>query len=111
MATVQNLTTFDPFKDAEDGFVDSKKENLVHIRIQKRNGRKSITTIQGMADDLDLKKLLKAFRKEFACNGTLLHDEEMGEIIQLQGDQRQNVFEFLIEEEICKKSGIKIHGF
>merc|ERR1711974_75824 len=110
MAEVANLKTYDPFADSMEGG-DARKEQLVHIRIQKRNGRKSITTIQGLADDLDTGKLLKAFRKEFNCNGTLHHDEEMGDVIQLQGDQRENVANFLIEEEICKKNGIKIHGF
>lgn len=43
----------------------------------------------------DLKKLLKAFKKEFACNGTLVDDEELGQVIQLQGDQRQKVSSFL----------------
>jgi translation initiation factor 1 len=35
----------------------------VHIRIQQRSGRKSLTTVQGLADDLDLKKILKALKK------------------------------------------------
>jgi translation initiation factor 1 len=35
----------------------------------------------------------------------------MGEILQLQGDQRNNVAKFLIEEEIAKKENVKIHGF
>ena len=45
--------------------------------------------------EYDSKKLLKAFKKEFACNGTLVDDEEMGQVIQLQGDQRQKVAGFL----------------
>jgi len=48
-----------------------------------------------LAAEYDSKKLLKAFKKEFACNGTLVDDEEMGQVIQLQGDQRQKVAGFL----------------
>ncbi|KAJ1649557.1 Eukaryotic translation initiation factor eIF-1 [Dispira simplex] len=83
----------------------------VDIRIQQRNGRKTITTIQGLPEELDFKKLLKAFKKEFACNGSITTDEELGEVIQLQGDQRRSVAEFLADEEITKKENIKIHGF
>lgn len=35
----------------------------IHIRIQQRNGRKTITTLQGVPKAFDIKKLLKAFKK------------------------------------------------
>jgi hypothetical protein len=38
-------------------------------------------------------------------------DPEMGKVVQVQGDQRQNIFNFLTQENICEKSQIKIHGF
>lgn len=38
-------------------------EDKIHIRIQQRNGRKTLTTVQGIADDYDKKKLVKAFKK------------------------------------------------
>lgn len=41
----------------------SEKHSVVHIRIQQRNGRKSLTLVQGLASDLDLKKILKALKK------------------------------------------------
>ena len=40
-----------------------EKKSKVHIRTQQRNGRKSITTVQGLDEDLDLKKICKAFKK------------------------------------------------
>ena len=84
---------------------------MVHIRIQQRNGRKSLTTVAGLADDLDLKRILKAFKTTFSCNGTVIEDEEHGDILQLQGDQRKNVAAFLVDNEICLKNEIRIHGF
>lgn len=54
--------------------------------------------------------VLKAFKKKFNCNGTIVDDPEYGQVIQLQGDQRQNVSQFLTEEGIAKKDVIKIHG-
>ena len=83
----------------------------VHIRVQQRNGRKCITTVQGMADDLDIKRITKAFKKNFSCNGNVVNDPESGEVIQLSGDQRQNVRDFLIDQEICVESQLVIHGF
>lgn len=34
----------------------------------------------------------------------------MGEVIQLQGDQRNKIFNFLVENGM-EKSSIKVHGF
>jgi translation initiation factor SUI1 len=48
--------------------------------------------------------------QEFACNGTLVDDEEMGQVIQLQGDQRVKISNFLTEEGVPKTT-IKLHGF
>ena len=48
--------------------------------------------------------------QEFACNGTLVDDEEMGQVFQLQGDQRAKIFSFLTENGIPRAS-IKLHGF
>jgi len=106
MSAIQNLSVFDPFGEEEAG----QPQGYIHIRIQQRNGRKTLTTVQGLPGDYDQKKLLKAFKKEFACNGTLVQDEELGQVIQLQGDQRLKVQNFLSEEGIDKKI-IKIHGF
>lgn len=89
----------------------AKQSGYVHIRIQQRNGRKSLTTVQGLASDLDLKRILKALKKTYSTNGTILSDEELGEVIQLQGDQRKNVYDFLTTCNICRKDEVKIHGF
>ena len=53
-----------------------------------------------LTTEYDLKELLKAFKKEFACNGTIVDDEELGQVIQLQGDQRQKISMFLCVQ-IC----------
>lgn len=90
-------------------------KSKIHIRIQQRNGKKCITTIEGLEDDLDLKRICRSMRKTFNCNGnvTSLKDSEE-EVIQLQGDQRENVKLWLLEQEIVTKSDIArlvIHGF
>ncbi|OCT74259.1 hypothetical protein XELAEV_18033217mg [Xenopus laevis] len=99
MSSIQNLNSFDPFADATKGddLLPAGTEDYIHIRIQQRNGRKTLTTVQGIADDYDKKKLVKAFKKKFACNGTVIEHPEYGEVIQLQGDQRKNICQFLME--------------
>lgn len=126
-----------PGADAfEDG---AERDAPVHIRIQMRNGRKSITSVTGLADDLDLKKILKAFKRNFKCNGAIIQvrhwsaapqpglspptdpdavprgptrqDKELGLVIQLQGDQRAQVCDFLTDQEIVQKDAIIVHGF
>jgi translation initiation factor 1 len=87
------------------------KGGYVHIRIQQRAGKKSITTVQGLAPDLDLKKILKALKKTYNTNGTIIQDEEAGDVLQLAGDQRKNVSNFLTMTHICEENQIKIHGF
>ena len=89
----------------------------------ERNGRKTLTTVQGLPKKFDQKKILKVIKKKFgtfapslltsirhrliariACNGTIVVDTEMGEVIQLQGDQRKDVQEFLTD----KKEGLEL---
>lgn len=100
----------DAFEDANDNKGGNNAEK-VHVRVQQRNNRKCITTVAGLADDLDVKRICKAFKKNFSCNGALQTDEEVGEVIQLSGDQRTNVMEFLVDQEICHKDEIVLHGF
>ncbi|RKO88972.1 translation initiation factor SUI1 [Blyttiomyces helicus] len=108
--SIQNLASYDPFADTGED-TDLKVAGYIHIRIQQRNGRKTLTTVQGLPADLDQKRVLKAFKKEFACNGTLVQDEDLGEVIQLQGDHRLKIHTFLSSQGIVPKDKIKIHGF
>ena len=81
------------------------------IRIQQRNGRKSLTTVAGLSRDLDLKKILKYLKKAYSTNGTIIEDEEAGSVIQVQGDQRRNIYEALTQWNILDKDMVKVHGF
>ncbi|CUV04438.1 translation initiation factor 1 (eIF1), SUI1p [Cryptosporidium parvum Iowa II] len=90
--------------------VGKSSSGYVHIRNQQRNGKKSLTTVQGLSAEFDLKRLLKAFKKNFSCNGTIIDDPEHGPILQIQGDHRHNVARFLVGENIVNSDEIKIHG-
>ena len=108
---VQIPTAFDPFAEANAEDSGAGTKEYVHIRVQQRNGRKSLTTVQGLKKDFSYNKILKDLKKEFCCNGTVVQDPELGQVIQLQGDQRKNVSSFLVQAGIVKKDNIKIHGF
>ncbi|KAJ7555494.1 hypothetical protein O6H91_05G041200 [Diphasiastrum complanatum] len=97
--------------NAEDSGAGSK--DYVHVRVQQRNGRKSLTTVQGLKKTFNYNKILKVskFYKGFCCNGTVVQNLELGQVIQLQGDQRKNVSDFLVQAGVVKKDLIKIHGF
>ena len=53
----------DPFADAFRSDDAGAQDGLIHIRIQQRNGRKTLTTVQGIADNFDKKKIVKACKK------------------------------------------------
>ncbi|KAI3718751.1 hypothetical protein L6452_19634 [Arctium lappa] len=108
---IQIPTAFDPFAEANAENSGAGSKEYVHIRIQQRNGRKSLTTVQGLKKEFSYNKILKDLKKEFCCNGTVVQDPELGKVIQLQGDQRKNVSTFLVQAGIVKKEHIKIHGF
>ncbi|KAM3222859.1 hypothetical protein P3L10_022129 [Capsicum annuum] len=94
---VQIPTAFDPFAEANADNSGAGSKDYVHIRIQQRNGRKSLTTVQGLKKEFSYNKILKDLKKEFCCNGTVVQDPELGQVIQLQGDQRKNVSTFLVQ--------------
>ncbi|KAJ2859276.1 Eukaryotic translation initiation factor eIF-1 [Coemansia erecta] len=110
----------DPFDNAEqfggiDAFDETAEDketgmDYIHLRIRNRKGRKMLTTIQGLPEMFDYKKLVKHFRNAFSCMGVIIDDEAYGKTIELSGDQRAKVREFLISEEIATADTIKTHG-
>ena len=105
-----------------DAFEDAEEDNFkMHIRIQQRNGRKSTTSIEGFEhvpfpankyEGIDYKKILKNMKRNFKCNGAVVKDKKTGnKVIQLQGDQRSNVTDWLVDRKLCKRPQIVIHGF
>jgi translation initiation factor 1 len=104
-----SVKNFD-FKDSISAIV----KNKYHIRVQQRNGRKCITTLDGLEEDLDLKRICKAMRNCFSCNGNIVMKEDDTGVIQLQGDQRENIKQWLLDQEVILKSEVDrivVHGF
>lgn len=117
--SVDNLNTpaFDPFGQpgaADDELANNqakkKGSNEVHIRVQQRNGRKSITSVAGLRQDLDFERVSAAFKRLKGVNGIVVRDEDAGYVLQFTGDVAPDLTEWLVGEKICKKSAIKVFG-
>uniref|UniRef100_A0A286XLC5 SUI1 domain-containing protein n=1 Tax=Cavia porcellus TaxID=10141 RepID=A0A286XLC5_CAVPO len=96
MLAIQNLHSFNPFADAskDDDLLPPGTEDYIHRRTQQRKH--------------DKKKLVKMFKKTFACNGTVMEHPEYGEVIRLQGDQQKN--KFLVLNGLAMDDPLKVHG-
>jgi translation initiation factor 1 len=105
--TILNFGSTDPFKAAT--FDTDLHDHYIHIRIKQRSGRKSITTVEGLSTE-EATQYLADIKKKFCCNGSLQTDEHGGIVIQLSGDQRKPIAEYLVGKK-KKKENIKIHGF
>ena len=102
-----NVQYFQNFNELD--FDENNKKNKVHIRKIQRNGKKCVTIVEGLENDLDIKKITKALKKIYKCNGTVVIDDKNQEIIQLSGDQINNVKDFLIQEQINDVQDIILH--
>ena len=85
----------------------------IHIRVVQY-GKKRITTIEGLDDDLDLKRISRAMKKAFSCSVAVQTTDQDIELIQLQGDHREAVKTWLVANEVLtereSKDRVIIHG-
>jgi translation initiation factor 1 len=106
--SIQNFKAFGPFYEADE--IGAPKDYL-HIQIRKIGEGRKVTNIQGLPKKFEAKKLLKTTKKKCACYGNIIADAEMGELIQLQGDQRHGVQKFLMDEEGLDSESVRVHRF
>jgi translation initiation factor 1 len=100
----------EPLDPAANAIVD--QPTIVHLRIQKRTGRKCLTYIQGLPESLDVKKYTQKLRKLFHCNCTFIEHKTIGPCVQLSGDFREELKVLFVKDGIVKTTkDIKIHGF
>ncbi|XP_050571387.1 LOW QUALITY PROTEIN: eukaryotic translation initiation factor 1 [Cygnus atratus] len=86
-------------------------EDYIHIRIQQSERRKTLTTVQGNRRMITIKETVEGLQKKFLpANGTVI-EHPVGEVIKLQGDQRKNICQFLVEIGLAKDDQLKVHGF
>lgn len=100
-----------PFK--EDITFDDELETSeikIHIRLQQRNGKKTVTTVAGLL--VDHQKFSTTLKKLFHCRGSVKCDSDTNlYILEFSGDQRQNIKQYLIKEHISDDKNIIIHGY
>jgi translation initiation factor SUI1 len=112
------MSDFNLFNGSSDPLlttIDTAPKGKIHIRFQK-TGPRSITLIEGLEADLDLKRIAKSMKKGFSCASSIHVDEKTQEsYIKLQGDHRDNVRDWLLKEEIVManeaKERIVVHGY
>lgn len=119
----------DPEEDKKN---DSDKKispqvDEVHIREQQRNGRKMITLIEGISNKVNIDVLLQRLKKELAVGGAIILSKSSlgrpsGEvhgtfltgnqqtILQLSGNVKNQVRDWLIKNLYCEDQKIKVHG-
>jgi len=90
--------------------MESLFRKKINISVQKRNGRKMTTIITGIDDDIDLPRVLSHIKKKFSCNGSVKKDKNDEYYIQLSGDKKNEMYDFLIQHEIGDDDNIIFHG-
>ena len=83
----------------------------MHLHVQQRNGKKRLTTVQGLSAAYNYARILWDLKRELCCSGVVVEDEELGSVIQLQGDHRKAVVAFLVKAGMASKANVKVHGF
>jgi translation initiation factor SUI1 len=96
--------------ELENEFKNSVKDTT-HIFVNQRSSKKYITIIENLPENIELIELLSIFTKKFNCGGSMTKDEKGNKVIILQGNQKENVRNFLIEKNIKKDDEIHIHSF
>jgi translation initiation factor 1 len=96
------------------GFDATAEKQKIHVRFQK-TGPRSITILEGLDNDLDLKRISRAMKKAFHCDCVVLKNKAGEDILQLQGDHREKIREWLVTQEIVKATDaseqIVLHGY
>ncbi|ELQ74157.1 Translation initiation factor 1 (eIF-1/SUI1) [Trachipleistophora hominis] len=69
--------------------IDNEKQ--IHVRIQQIYGKKRVTTITGIEDEI-IVKIFKELRRKLSCGGHLSKDKK---VVQLQGDYSSSICDVL----------------
>jgi translation initiation factor SUI1 len=108
---ITNRSSFDDFgmEDDDDLFEESKQS--VIISIQQRTARKSTTKIEGLSTKLDLKKIVKELQQLVQSSGSISDVEGHGKVIVFQGDKRNVIVKYLIDNKYAQRENIKVMGY
>lgn len=100
-----DVPTFDPFERDPASLLPDLTHEKVHIRLQQRSNKKSITIVEGLDVDVG-KKVIPLLRSKLGCSGTLKEGA-----IQFSGDQRRKIIDYLVAEKLARKQDVVLHGY
>ena len=69
-----------------------KSSQKIKVTTDKKRYGKIVTIVAGFETGIDVRKIAKALKNEFACGGTYKDD-----MIELQGDHRKKIKEILVK--------------
>jgi translation initiation factor 1 len=69
-----------------------KSSQKIKIGQDKKRYGKIVTTVSGFESGIDVKKIAKTLKNEFACGGTYKDN-----MIELQGDHKKKIKEMLVK--------------
>ena len=115
MTTILRLN-FDPLNDniptdeKESKYDAIIEATRVHVRVVQRTNWKRTTTCEGLSEDLNFGKVVRALRKNLSCNVAVKRTQDHGTVLQLQGKHAEALIAFLVETGLCLEKYIKVHG-
>lgn len=115
-AAAIGLAGFDPFAGlgGNQQATPAGPKEKIHVRMNKQ-GRRFVTLIEGLDDDLDQARIARAMKKAFSCASKVQKDKHDNEVIFLQGDHRMKVKEWLLFQEILTpkeaEERLMLHGY
>ncbi|MFT4303262.1 MAG: stress response translation initiation inhibitor YciH [Candidatus Woesearchaeota archaeon] len=78
----------------------TKQDQQILVELEKRKFGKQYTVIKGLNDkEIDAKELTKKLKNKFACGGSFKSDT-----VELQGDHRHKMKEFLIAQGFAEQT-------
>lgn len=93
--------------------LSNERNSKIHIRIQQM-GKKWLTMIEGLDDDLDLERIARAIKKDLHCAATVDTNTEDAEYIKLSGNHRDAIAKWLVDNEVLTakegKERLVLHG-
>ena len=70
----------------------AKEKEKIKVFEERRRFGKSITVIQGLSKEMDVKKVLKELKHKLACGGTVKDNS-----VELQGSHKKRIKEILVK--------------
>jgi translation initiation factor 1 len=70
----------------------AKEEEKIRVSLIKKRYGKTVTVIEGISKDVDVKKILKELKTKLACGGTYKN-----KTVELQGNHRVKLKDLMVK--------------